>query len=158
MRRDVYLKLAGFPKFFRPHGYEEPDYALQCYAAGFAVWFEPNLAVRHHMSSVNRPRGPAPASARQERAVERADPLPLAVSAGRGPVPHLAAAALRRQTGPFGCAAAARLVAVGPARPAAVPHGPGRAPLGRTYWAWMKLARNPVDRPLDLARAMGATR
>ena len=56
MRREVYLQLAGFPSFFR-HGYEEPDYALQCYAAGRAVWFEPDLVVRHHMSSVNRDTG-----------------------------------------------------------------------------------------------------
>ena len=33
MRRDVYLQLAGFPTFFG-HMYEEPDYALQCYASG----------------------------------------------------------------------------------------------------------------------------
>jgi GT2 family glycosyltransferase len=53
MRRKVYLQLAGFPTFFG-HMYEEADYALQCYAAGFAVWFEPDLVVRHHMSGVNR--------------------------------------------------------------------------------------------------------
>ncbi len=53
MRRDVYLKQLGFPQFFE-HMYEEPDYALQCYANGYSVWFEPSLTVRHHMSPSNR--------------------------------------------------------------------------------------------------------
>jgi GT2 family glycosyltransferase len=53
MRRVLYLQLQGFPAFFS-HMYEEPDYALQCYAAGFAVWFEPSLTVRHHQSAVGR--------------------------------------------------------------------------------------------------------
>jgi len=53
MRRDVYLKTGGYPGFFF-HGYEEPDYALQCYAAGYAVWFEPSLTIRHHQAAANR--------------------------------------------------------------------------------------------------------
>jgi glycosyltransferase involved in cell wall biosynthesis len=50
MRRDVYLRSQGFPVFFG-HMYEEPDYALQCYALSLAVWFEPTLRVRHHLTS-----------------------------------------------------------------------------------------------------------
>jgi len=53
MRRDFYLWQPGFPLFFE-HMYEEGDYALQCYAAGKSVWFEPSLVVRHHESPVNR--------------------------------------------------------------------------------------------------------
>jgi GT2 family glycosyltransferase len=53
MRREVYLSLPGFPEFF-VHDYDDPDYALQCYAAGYAVWFEPSLVIRHHRSAVNR--------------------------------------------------------------------------------------------------------
>jgi GT2 family glycosyltransferase len=53
MRREAYLRRPGFPAFFK-HMYEEPDYALQCYAAGRAVWFEPSMVVRHHRSSVGR--------------------------------------------------------------------------------------------------------
>lgn len=53
MRRKFYLERSGFPVFFT-HMYEEADYALQCYAAGAAVWFEPTLAVRHHVSKINR--------------------------------------------------------------------------------------------------------
>jgi GT2 family glycosyltransferase len=47
MRRDVYLRSDGFPEFFG-HMYEEPDYALQCYALGYVVRFEPSLTIRHH--------------------------------------------------------------------------------------------------------------
>lgn len=48
-RRSIYLQLPGFePRFF--HSYEEPDYALQCTAAGFEVYFAPIVTVRHHYS------------------------------------------------------------------------------------------------------------
>jgi hypothetical protein len=53
MRRSFYLERPGFPGFFH-HGYEEPDYALQCYSGGKSVWFEPSLVVRHRESRVNR--------------------------------------------------------------------------------------------------------
>jgi GT2 family glycosyltransferase len=53
MWRHVYLESGGFPLFF-VHAYEEVDYALQCYARGYGVWFEPSLIVRHHVSLVNR--------------------------------------------------------------------------------------------------------
>ena len=86
MRRDVYLQLAGFPGFFG-HMYEEPDYALQCYAAGFAVWFEPDLVVRHHMSSVNRDEG------RRQRLHARNELWSVLI---RCPWPYLPAVALFR--------------------------------------------------------------
>jgi glycosyltransferase involved in cell wall biosynthesis len=53
MKKDFYLKQTGFPVHFF-HAYEEPDYALQCYAAGSSVWFEPSLVIRHHFSGKNR--------------------------------------------------------------------------------------------------------
>jgi GT2 family glycosyltransferase len=53
MRRKFYLQQPGFPRLFG-HMYEEPDYALQCYAAGLAVWFEPSLSIRHHLSPLGR--------------------------------------------------------------------------------------------------------
>ncbi|TDU64633.1 GT2 family glycosyltransferase [Prosthecobacter fusiformis] len=53
MRRDVYLKTDGYPRFF-VHAYEEPDYAVQCYAVGSTVWFAPELVIKHHLSPVNR--------------------------------------------------------------------------------------------------------
>lgn len=53
MRRDLYLKSQNFPLFFQ-HMYEETDYALQCYSLKYAVWLEPSLTIRHHMSPVQR--------------------------------------------------------------------------------------------------------
>lgn len=53
MNRADYLQVEGYPTFFF-HNYEEPDYALQLFGAGKAVWFEPSLTIRHHFSSANR--------------------------------------------------------------------------------------------------------
>jgi len=53
MRRSLYGAPSKFPRFFY-HMYEEPDYALQCYAAGYGVWFEPTLRVRHHLTNAQR--------------------------------------------------------------------------------------------------------
>jgi GT2 family glycosyltransferase len=48
-RRSTYLKLAGFePRFF--HIYEEPDYALQCFAADYEIHYSPIVTIRHHYS------------------------------------------------------------------------------------------------------------
>jgi GT2 family glycosyltransferase len=53
LRRSTYLELPGFePKFF--HMYEEPDYALQCVAAGYEVLFTPAITIRHHYSGATR--------------------------------------------------------------------------------------------------------
>ncbi len=51
--RPTYLILPGFvPEFI--HAYEEPDYALQCLAAGLQVVSEPSLTIRHYYTPVNR--------------------------------------------------------------------------------------------------------
>jgi GT2 family glycosyltransferase len=53
LRRSTYLRLPGFEsRFF--HAYEEPDYALQCVAAGYDVLFSPVITIRHHYSSQAR--------------------------------------------------------------------------------------------------------
>jgi GT2 family glycosyltransferase len=53
LRRSTYLQLPGFePRFF--HMYEEPDYALQCVAAGYEVLFSPVVTIRHHYSGQAR--------------------------------------------------------------------------------------------------------
>ena len=53
LRRSVYLELPGFePRFF--HMYEEPDYGLQCVAAGYDVLFSPVVTIRHHYSGRSR--------------------------------------------------------------------------------------------------------
>jgi GT2 family glycosyltransferase len=53
LRRSTYLRLPGFEsRFF--HMYEEPDYALQCVAAGYEVLFSPIVTIRHHYSGQAR--------------------------------------------------------------------------------------------------------
>jgi GT2 family glycosyltransferase len=53
LRRSIYLQLPGFEsRFF--HMYEEPDYALQCVAAGYDVLFSPVITIRHHYSGQAR--------------------------------------------------------------------------------------------------------
>jgi GT2 family glycosyltransferase len=53
LRRSTYLRLPGFEsRFF--HAYEEPDYALQCVAAGYDVLFSPVITIRHHYSGQSR--------------------------------------------------------------------------------------------------------
>jgi GT2 family glycosyltransferase len=53
LRRSTYFQLPGFePRFF--HMYEEPDYALQCVAAGYEVLFSPIVTIRHHYSGQAR--------------------------------------------------------------------------------------------------------
>jgi GT2 family glycosyltransferase len=53
LRRSIYLQLPGFEsRFF--HMYEEPDYALQCVAAGYDVLFSPVVTIRHHYSGQER--------------------------------------------------------------------------------------------------------
>ncbi len=49
LRRSTYLQLPGFESLFF-HMYEEPDYALQCVAAGYEVLFSPIVTIRHHFS------------------------------------------------------------------------------------------------------------
>jgi GT2 family glycosyltransferase len=49
LRRATYLQLPGFESLFF-HMYEEPDYALQCVAAGWEVRFSPIVTIRHHYS------------------------------------------------------------------------------------------------------------
>ena len=53
LRRSTYLQLPGFePRFF--HMYEEPDYGLQCVAAGYDVLFSSVVTIRHHYSGQGR--------------------------------------------------------------------------------------------------------
>ena len=53
LRRSTYLQLPGFESRFY-HMYEEPDYALQCVAAGYEVLFSPVVTIRHHYSGQAR--------------------------------------------------------------------------------------------------------
>ena len=154
MRRDVYLDLAGFPRFFG-HMYEEPDYALQCYAAGLAVWFEPDLVVRHHLSGANRHAG------RRQRLHARNELWSVWI---RCPWPYLPAVALFRIWRQLRYAATQGLadVLLQPAWWLSALRGvpqciSGRDPIPwQAYWGWMKLARRRIDRR-ELVVALGRT-
>jgi GT2 family glycosyltransferase len=156
MRRDVYLRLAGFPTFFR-HGYEEPDYALQCYTAGFAVWFETDLVARHHLSSVNRHEG------RRQRLHARNELWSVFL---RCPWPYLPAVALFRVWRQLRYAATQGLwdLLLQPVWWLSALGGLPRCIASRSpipwpaYYGWMKLARQPVHRQVELARAVGGIR
>ena len=53
LRVATYRSLRGFePMFF--HMYEEPDYALQCVAAGWEVLYTPSITIRHHWTGSGR--------------------------------------------------------------------------------------------------------
>jgi len=52
-RRSVYLELEGWPPEFE-HAYDESDYTLQCMAAGYGVYYESGIAIRHHFTSLKR--------------------------------------------------------------------------------------------------------
>lgn len=53
IRRSTYLALPGYCTAFG-HAYEEPDYSLQCIAAGQYVRLHTGLLIRHHYSGTNR--------------------------------------------------------------------------------------------------------
>jgi GT2 family glycosyltransferase len=53
LRRSTYLQLRGFEPFFF-HAYEEPDYALQCVAAGQEIFYSPAITIRHHYTGTAR--------------------------------------------------------------------------------------------------------
>lgn len=148
MRRDVYLQSQGFPKFF-VHMYEEPDYALQCYALGYHVRFEPTLPIRHHTSPAQRdPMRRHHLNARNE----------LWSVLMRCPFPYLVPVAFYRVWRQFqyACSEGLPWVIREPVWWWAALRGVSdclrhRSPVGwRIYYAWMKLARHPVISPSQL--------
>jgi len=52
-RRSVYLELEGWPPEFE-HAYDEPDFTLQCLAAGHAVYHDTRTSIRHHFTPTGR--------------------------------------------------------------------------------------------------------
>jgi len=52
-RRSAYLELEGWPPEFE-HAYDESDYTLQCLAAGYAVYYDTGITIRHHFTSLKR--------------------------------------------------------------------------------------------------------
>jgi GT2 family glycosyltransferase len=53
IRRSLYGNAVHYPRFLS-HMYEEPDSCLQAYSAGYAVWYEPSIAIFHDASPLQR--------------------------------------------------------------------------------------------------------
>ena len=53
LRRSVFLQLGGYPDFFL-QSYDEPDFSLRCLNAGWQIFYETSLTIRHHFTPVMR--------------------------------------------------------------------------------------------------------
>lgn len=153
MRREFYLRQPGFLKFFT-HMYEETDYALQCYSSNAAVWFEPSLVVRHHLSNVQR----QPVRRHHQNARNELWSVWL-----RCPWPQLPVVSLFRVWRQFRYAYSESwrwavreplwwLAAVGGLLKCWRNRKPIRWPV---YYAWMRLARNPIFSIAELEQSFG---
>jgi GT2 family glycosyltransferase len=94
IRRSVFENLGGYPDFFF-HAYEEPDFALRCLNAGWQVWCESSLTIRHHFTGAQR---------NEIRTHHRHARNELWSVLLRCPAPQLAAVALFRIVRQFGYA------------------------------------------------------
>jgi len=156
MRRDVYLRSQGFPIFF-DHMYEEPDFALQCYALGYQVWFRPSVGIRHHVTSAQGDEiGRRHLNARNE----------LWSVLMRCPFPYVLAVALFRIWRQFRHACSKGLTeairepvwwwSAFRGIPTCLRH---RSPIDwSVYYAWMKLARKPIRTREELQHVFGRAR
>src|SRR6266513_765826 len=134
---------------------DDDSYALQCYAAGYSVCFDPRLSIRHHVSPQNRGRLPRhPLNARNE----------LWSVLMRCPFPYVIPVALYRIWRQFryACGKGPKWAILEPAWwwsalrgiPTCLRH---RSPIEwRVYYAWMKLARQPLSSESQLFDKTGA--
>jgi GT2 family glycosyltransferase len=142
MHRSFYLQQPGFPPFLE-HMYEETDYALQCYAGGSAVWFEPTLVIRHHESTAQR------SPTRRHHLNARNELWSVWL---RCPWPYLVPASLYRVARQFvyACSEGARWTVREPLWWASALQGlprcwsARRSVPWRIYWPWLTLARRPL--------------
>ncbi|MBE2286881.1 MAG: glycosyltransferase family 2 protein [Prosthecobacter sp.] len=148
MNRSFYLEQPGFPHHF-VHMYEEPDYSLQCYAAGAAVWFEPTLIIRHRLSPVQRQ------AVRRHHQNARNELWSVWM---RCPWPWLPMVSFYRIGRQFcySCSEGWSFIIREPVWWLAALGGISRCWNHRNtvrwsdYWAWMKLSRRPVFHAKDL--------
>ena len=143
IRRSLYGHGASYPTFFF-HAYEEPDYCLQTYAAGYGVLFRPEIEILHRYTKVGRNK------LRFHHQHSRNELLSVIM---RCPVPHLfwlAPYRVVRQAVHAAQQGASWLLREPQwwfealkLTPQAWKH---RRPIAwRTYWQWIRLARNPIQ-------------
>lgn len=142
-RRSTYVILPGFEESFF-HMYEEPDYALQCTAAGYNVLFWPGITIRHHYSSTGRNEiGIHHRHARNELwSVLMRCPMPLVIFA----IPYRIFSQAR-----YALSRGFDWVIREPLWWYTALQGIGgilskRIPVtNRRYWKWLKLLRSPIE-------------
>lgn len=142
VRASLYGDQAWYPTYFF-HAYEEPDYCLQTYGAGYGVLYAPQIKILHRYTSVGR---------NMLRTHHRHSRNELLSVIMRCPFPHVFWVATYRVA-----RQAVYAASEGPSwlikEPAwwyqAIKRIPEalrqRRPIKwSTYWAWMRLARNPL--------------
>ena len=154
-RRSVYLQLEGWPPEFE-HAYDESDYTLQCLAAGYAVYFETGIVIRHHFTSLKRNeiRTHHRHARNEQWSMWRRCPFPgvLAISLYRalsqfGYARKRGAAWVVREPAWWVMALSGLPAALRKRRPVPV----------RVYRQWLRLIRHPIESDAEWAAAFGKT-
>jgi GT2 family glycosyltransferase len=144
-RRNLYGQLLAFPPHFE-HAYEEPDYALQAYAAGYGVWREPSLVVRHHFAPSDR------SYQRRHAFQARNETLSVLMRCPLAMLPFILGLRWIRQA-MYSTRAGFSWLTGEPLRwarlwPALRESLRLRSPVGyRSYWLWFRMNRRPVADP-----------
>jgi GT2 family glycosyltransferase len=155
IRRRVFQSLGGYPDFFF-QAYDEPDYSLRCLEAGWEIFHETSLTVRHHFTPVMR---------NEMRTHRRQSRNEIWAVLLRCPAPYILPVALFRAARQFGYGWKRGLSWV-IREPlwwldaiAGVPRCLSkRQPVPwRTYFAWMRLVRRPIFSEAEWLRTFGRT-
>jgi GT2 family glycosyltransferase len=155
-RRGVYMELEGWPPEFE-HAYDESDYTLQCLAAGYAVYYEPGIVIRHHFTSLKRNeiRTHHRHARNEQWSMWRRCPFPgvLALSAYRALSQFRYA---RKRGAAWVLREPAWWVMALRGLPAALRK---RRPVPtRVYRRWLRLVREPIETPEEWEKAYGRGR
>ncbi len=152
-RRSIFLKLEGWPPEFQ-HAYEEPDYALQCLAGGYAVYHYTGVVIRHHFTSLKRNeiRTHHRHARNEQWSMWRRCPLPDVLALSPYRALSQANYARKRGTGWVLREPAWWLMALR-GLPAALRK---RRPVpARVYRRWLSLMRRPIESEEEWKRAFG---
>jgi GT2 family glycosyltransferase len=155
-RRKIYLELEGWPEEFE-HAYDESDYTLQCLAAGYAVFYDAGIMIRHHFTGLkrNEVRTHHRHARNEQWSLWRRCPFPLVLALA--PYRALAQLNYARKRGPAWMLRepAWWLMALR-GLPAALRK---RRPISpRIYLAWLRLIRNPIESADEWNAAFGKQR
>ena len=155
-RREVYLRMEGWPPEFE-HAYDEPDYTLQCLAAGYAVYHDTGIVIRHHFTNLKR---------NEIRTHQRHARNEQWSAWRRCPFPLVLPVVIYRTWGQFtyACKRGPAWVVREPLwwfrALAGLPRALGRRrPVpARLYWQWLRLIRRPIESAEEWQAAFGRER